>query len=70
MESRVATHTFRHTYRAWMSSFGTELEVQKRAMRHTDIRTMMIYGGVSDGKVDDVLGQVSGLVFTNSTRGS
>jgi len=64
----IATHTFRHTYRGSMSSFGTELEVQNRAMRHTDIRTTMIYGGLSDGKVDRVLQQVSGLVFANSTQ--
>lgn len=66
----IGTHTFRHTYRAWMASFGTDLEIQKRAMRHTDIRTTMIYGAASDGKVDQVLQQVSGLVFANSTQNS
>jgi integrase len=66
----IGTHTFRHTYRAWMSSFGTDLEIQKRAMRHTDIRTTMSYGAASERKVDQVLGQVSGLVFANSTRNS
>ena len=53
-----------------MGSFGTDLEVQKRAMRHSDIGTMMIYGAVSDRKVEQVLEQVSGLVFANSTQDS
>jgi hypothetical protein len=51
-----------------MSSFGTELEVQKRVMRHTDMRAKLIDGGVADGKVGRVSQQVSGLVFANSTR--
>jgi site-specific recombinase XerD len=65
----IATHSFRHTYCGWMSSFGTELEVQKRAMRHTEIRTTMIYGGLSDGKVDRVLQQVSGPGFCKQHTG-
>lgn len=64
----VATHTFRHTYRSWLDSVGTPLAVQQKAMRHTDIRTTMNYGDVVDDRIDQALGKVSELAFTNSTQ--
>lgn len=39
------------------------------AMRHSDIRTTMIYGDVVDGRISQALEKVSGLIFANSTRG-
>ena len=33
----VSTHSFRHTYRSWLSSIGTGLDVTKSLMRHSTI---------------------------------
>src|SRR5215469_1441731 len=42
---KLATHTMRHTYRAWLDAVGTPIAVQQKLMRHADIRTTMnIYG--------------------------
>ena len=45
---KVGWHTFRHTYRALLKRCGTELEVQKELMRHSDLRVTMGYGIESD----------------------
>ena len=43
----VSTHSFRHTYRSWLASLGTGLDVQKQLMRHSTITmTMDGYGDV------------------------
>jgi integrase len=66
----IGTHTFRHSYRAWMAELSTDLEVQKRAMRHTGIDMTLQYGALTDTKVNQVLEKVSGLVFANGTQNS
>jgi len=44
---KLATHTMRHSYRAWLDAVGTPIAVQQKLMRHADIRTTMnIYGDV------------------------
>jgi integrase len=53
--SGLGTHSFRHTYRSWLDQVGTQLAVQQKAMRHTDIRTTMIYGDVVDGRIGQAL---------------
>ena len=41
----VSSHAFRHTNRSWLDAVGTPVGVQKRLMRHADIRTTMnVYG--------------------------
>jgi integrase len=40
---RLGTHSFRHTYRSWLDQVGIQLAVHQKAMRHSDIRTTMIY---------------------------
>ena len=41
----VSSHTFRHTHRTWLDSVSTPVGVQRKLMRHADIRTTMnIYG--------------------------
>lgn len=45
---KVGWHTFRHTYRALLKRCGTQLEVQKDLMRHSDLRVTMGYGVESD----------------------
>ena len=42
--SHISSHTFRHTFRSWLDVLGTPLSVQKKLMRHTDIRMTMRYG--------------------------
>ena len=37
----VSTHSFRHSYRSWLSSIGTGLDVTKLLMRHTTIAMSM-----------------------------
>ena len=65
---KLGTHSFRHTYRSWLDQVGTQLAVQQKAMRHSDIRTTMIYGDVVDGRIGQALEKVSGLFFANSTH--
>jgi integrase len=45
----ISSHSFRHTFRSWLDVVGTPLGVQKRLMRHTDIRTTMRYGTSAEG---------------------
>jgi integrase len=41
----VSSHTFRHSHRMWLDSFGTPVGIQQKLMRHADVRTTMnIYG--------------------------
>jgi integrase len=47
--SHISSHSFRHTFRSWLDVVGTPLGVQKRLMRHTDIRTTMRYGTSAEG---------------------
>jgi hypothetical protein len=39
-------------------------------MRHSDIRTTLGYGDVVDGRTNQALQKISGLVFANSTQAS
>jgi len=44
---QFGTHSLRHTYRSWLDAVGTGIAVQKKLMRHADIRTTMnIYGDI------------------------
>ena len=44
---KLSTHSFRHSYRSWLDAAGTNVAVQQKLMRHSDIRTTMnIYGDV------------------------
>jgi integrase len=45
----ISSHSFRHTFRSWLDEVGTPLGVQRRLMRHTDIRTTMRYGTSAEG---------------------
>ena len=64
----LGTHAFRHTYRSWLDQVGTQLAVQQKAMRHTDISMTMRYGDVVDDRIGQALEKVSGLAFANSTQ--
>ena len=54
----LGTHAFRHTYRSWLDAVGTPIAVQQKLMRHSDMRTMNIYGDV----VTDEMGQAHSKV--------
>ena len=41
----LGSHTFRHTYRAWLDDTGAPMSVQQQLMRHASIQTTMnLYG--------------------------
>lgn len=66
---KVATHTFRHTYRSWLDAVGTSVAVQQKMMRHTDIRTTMnIYGDVVTDEMSEAGEKVARLAFGNRAR--
>ena len=44
--SRVSSHSFRHTYRPGLNAVGASADVQRKMMRHGDIRTTFGYGEV------------------------
>jgi integrase len=46
--SKIATHTFRHSFRSWMGAEGIPLEVQRQLMRHTTIGMTLNYGCTQD----------------------
>lgn len=62
----VTSHSFRHTYRSWLDAEGTSLGVQKRLMRHRDIRTTMLYGRSSDQAMREAHGKVVRLAFSRA----
>lgn len=60
----VSSHTFRHTYRTWLDSVGTPVGVQKKLMRHADIRTTMnLYGDAVTDDMRDAHEKVVRLAF-------
>jgi integrase len=63
----VTTHCLRHTYRSWMGVTGTQLDVQQRMMRHSDIRTTMnTYGEVFDDRMAEAHSKVMDLALNGS----
>ena len=42
----VSSHSFRHTYRSGLNAVGASADVQRKMMRHSDIRTTFGYGEV------------------------
>lgn len=65
----LSTHSFRHSYRSWLDQVGTQLAVQQKAMRHTDLRMTMAYGDVVDDRIDQALEKVADLALdANSTQ--
>jgi integrase len=62
----VTSHSFRHTFRSWLDAEGTPLGVQRRLMRHRDIRTTMLYGRSSDQAMREAHSKVVKLAFTGA----
>jgi len=64
---KLGTHSFRHTYRAWLDAVGTSVAVQQKMMRHSDIRTTMnIYGDVVTDEMEQAHGKVVGLALSRA----
>ncbi len=60
----LGTHSFRHTHRSWLDAVGTSIGVQKKMMRHADIRTTMnIYGDVVTDEMTTAGIKVAQLAF-------
>ena len=61
---KLATHTMRHSYRAWLDAVGTGLAVQQKLMRHADIRTTMnTYGDVITNEMSEAHSKVVRLAI-------
>jgi integrase len=61
---KLATHTMRHTYRAWLDAVGTPIAVQQKLMRHADIRTTMnIYGDIVTDEMSQAHAKVVQMVL-------
>ena len=54
----ISSHSFRHTFRSWLDEVGTPLGVQRRLMRHTDIRTTLKYGTSAEGDMRQAQGKI------------
>lgn len=67
---KLGTHSMRHSYRTWLGSTGTSVEVQQKLMRHTDIRTTMnIYGDVVTDQMEQAHKKVVGLALNGLQSG-
>ena len=62
---KLATHSFRHTYRSWLDAVGTPIGVQQKLMRHADIRTTMnVYGDCVTNEMAEASCRVAGLALS------
>jgi integrase len=59
----VSSHVFRHTFRSWLGAVGTSAEVQRKMMRHSDIRTTFDYGDVATDEMTKAGNKVARLAF-------
>jgi integrase len=60
----VSTHSFRHSYRSWLSSIGTGLDVTKLLMRHSTIAMSMdTYGDVIGDEASKATLKIAELAF-------
>jgi len=61
---QVSTHTFRHSYRAWLSQIGTSVDVTKQLMRHSTIAmTMDTYGALLGNEASHATAKIARLAF-------
>lgn len=60
----VSTHSFRHSYRSWLSSIGPGLDVTKLLMRHSTIAMSMdTYGDVVGDEASKATRKIAELAF-------
>lgn len=61
--SGIATHSLRHTYRSWLGSERTDITVQQKLMRHSDIRTTLSYGETDSDVMREANSKIARRVF-------
>ena len=62
----LGTHGLRHTFRALLDSVGTPVGVMQKLMRHSDVRTTMLYGDAYTADMAEAHGKVVGLVLNGA----
>ncbi len=63
----LRSHAFRHSYRTWLDSVGTQVGVQQRLMRHAVIRTTMnIYGDAATPDMREAHGKIVDLALNGT----
>jgi integrase len=65
----VSTHSFRHSYRSWLSSLGTSLDVTKQLMRHSTITmTFDEYGALLGDEASSATQKIAQLACGNGAQ--
>ncbi len=65
----LGTHTLRHTFRTWLDSVRTPVDVQQKLMRHADIRTTMnICGDSVTADMAEAHGKIVGVALNRAQR--
>lgn len=60
----VSTHSFRHSYRSWLTQIGTSLDVTRNLMRHSTIAmTMDVYGALLGNDATEAIEKIAQLAF-------
>jgi len=66
----LTTHTFRHSYRTWLSHIGKSLDATMRLMRHSTIAmTMDTYDALPGNEASEATAKIALLAF-HSLQGS
>lgn len=65
---KIATHSFRHSFRSWLGASGVPVATQKELMRHTTIGMTLNYGTTFDAELKAASCKVSDLVFANGSQ--
>ena len=63
---RIATHSFRHSFRSWMGASGIPVAIQKELMRHSTVGMTLSYGTTFDAELKAASGKISDLVFNRN----
>lgn len=66
INGRIATHTFRHSFRSWMGASGIPVAIQKELMRHSTVGMTLSYGTTFDAELKEASEKISDLVFNRN----
>jgi integrase len=66
ISGRIATHTFRHSFRSWMGAAGIPVAIQRELMRHSTVGMTLSYGTTFDAELESASGKISDLVFNKN----
>ena len=66
-EAIFGTHSMRNSFRSWLDAAGASLSVQRKLLRHADIRTTMnIYGDVVTDEMAKAQSEVTAMALNGS----